>query len=166
MREHVRRNLLGRAPRLVVPVVGIDAIADRDVAQVLRNFQRAHLIGRVRLFVDGVRRTHQRGANAHQAAEEPFGQIQFHFHVGSGNIAHIGMGEGVVPDCIAFFVDAFRDARKSIGFDADEEKCRSRMFFLERIENLRRPLRIGPVIEGECNFVWAVAVASHAVRFR
>ena len=78
MRQHIGRDLFGR--RILAPVVGIDPIADGDIAHFLRNLERTHLVGGVRLLVDRVRRPHQSGADAYQAGEEPLREVQLHFH--------------------------------------------------------------------------------------
>ncbi len=106
VRENIRRNLLGAAARIAAPVVGIDPIPHSDISHVLRDFQRAHLVGGVRLLVNGIGWTEQHGANPHQAGEKSFGQIQLHLHVSVGDIAYVRMREGVVPDDMAFVINA------------------------------------------------------------
>ena len=59
MRQNVIGNLLRRPSRIIPPVIGIDLVADRRVAQVLCHFQRTHFIFRVRFGVNRVRRTKQ-----------------------------------------------------------------------------------------------------------
>ena len=39
------------------------------------------------------------------------------------------------------------------------------MLLFEHVENLGRPLRVGPIIKRDRDFVGAVAVARHTVRF-
>ena len=127
-RGQMRQNLGGDffgglAAGNVGPIVGVDAVADRDVAFFLREFERTDLIGGVGLFVDGVGRAQERGANADQAGKEALGEIQLEAHVGGGNVADVGMGEGVVADGVAFVVNAFDEAGKFVGLNADEKKC-------------------------------------------
>ena len=52
-----------------------------------------------------------------------------------------------------------------VGLNADQEKRGRGVLALEHVENLRCPLGIGAIVEGERDFVGAVAVTCHAVRF-
>ncbi len=69
--QHIVRKLLGRTPRVVAPIIGIDLLANRDVAEVLCHLQRANLVGSIRRFVDGIRRPHQHRLHPVLALEEP-----------------------------------------------------------------------------------------------
>ena len=75
-----------RAPRIVAPVVGIDLLAHRDIAKVLRDFQRTHLVGGIRRFVDGVGRPHQYRLDAELALEQPLRQVQLDFEIALRNV--------------------------------------------------------------------------------
>ena len=50
--EHGGGDLFGRKGGLVVPVLGIELVADRDVAHALRDFERLDLIFRIGLGID------------------------------------------------------------------------------------------------------------------
>ena len=54
--QHVSTISFGAAARVVAPVVRIDLVADGDVAQILRQLQRANLVGGVGLLIDRIRR--------------------------------------------------------------------------------------------------------------
>ena len=54
--------------RAVAPVVRVNPVAYRDVAHLLRNLERAYLVGRIGLFVDRVWRPHQRRAHSYMLA--------------------------------------------------------------------------------------------------
>ena len=71
------------------------------------------------------------------------------------NVADIGMSKGVIPDLVPFAIDALGHVGEFIGLDSDQEKGGRRLFLLEHIQNLGRPLRVGPVIKGDRNFVRA-----------
>src|SRR5919109_1618976 len=80
------------------------------------------------------------------------------------NIADIGMSERMVPDLVAFAIDALGDVTEFIRLDADQEKrCRS-VFTLEHVQDFGRPLRIGPIVKSYRDLVAASSVARHTVR--
>src|ERR1022692_1054161 len=74
------------------------------------------------------------------------------------------MRKGVVPDGTAFAVNAFRDAGKLIGLDADQEKSSRCMLLFKHVENLRSPIRVGAIVKGQRDLIRAVAVTSNPVR--
>src|ERR1700722_12551270 len=167
MLQHIGGNLFCRlATRDIGPIVGVDAIADRDVAFFLREFERAYLIGGVRFLVDGVRRAKQCGANSHQAGEKALGEIELQPHVSGRNIAHVGMRERVIPDGVAFFINALDQTRKLIGLNANQKKRSRRVLTFQDVQNLRGPIWIGTVVEGQDDFIGAVAVAGDSIRLR
>src|SRR4030095_3485583 len=59
------------------------------------------------------------------------------------------MREGVVTDIMSLGQDALHQARTSLGILTDDEETRVDALLLENIEDLRRPVGIGPVVEGE-----------------
>ena len=96
------RDLLGRGTRIIAPVVGINLVADSDIAHALRQFERADLVGGVRLLVDRVRRTEERGLDAELGRQQALGQVQLDAQVLRADDADVGMGEGVIADLVAF----------------------------------------------------------------
>ena len=104
---------------LVIPIVGVDPVTNRDVSHILRELERLHLIGSVGFLVNRVRRPQQRGSNPHQAGEQPLGEIQLHLHVAGRNIAHVRMRKSVIADGMAFVVNPFRQTGELIGLNAD-----------------------------------------------
>ena len=166
MCQDVSRDFFGRMPsRSIGPIIWIDPVADRDESHVLRNLERPHLVGCIGLLVNRIRRPHQCSADSHQTRKESLGQVQLHFHVCSGDIAHIGMREGVVPNRIAFAVNSLRDAGKLVGLDSNQEKSRSCILGFQDIENLRSPFRVRAVVECDRHFVGTITVTSDAVWF-
>src|SRR5579872_2658831 len=151
--------------RRITPVVGIDPVADRDVTHLLRNLERAHLVGGIGFFVNRVRRPHERRSHANHAGEKALRKVQLHLHVRRGDIADIGMGERVVPDGVTFSINPLGDARELIGLYADQKERGGRILFLQHIENLRSPLGVGAVVKRKRNFVRTVAIASDSVWF-
>src|SRR5436190_17224842 len=75
------------------------------------------------------------------------------------------MSEGVIPDLVAFIVDALGDARELVGLNSDQEKSCGSMLSLQNVENLGRPLRIGPVVERDDDLMGTEAVTAHTIRF-
>src|ERR1700678_1014667 len=76
------------------------------------------------------------------------------------------MREGMVSDGMAFVINPLSQTREFIGLNADEKKCGGSVLTLEHIENLGGPVGVGTVIESQYDFVGAIAVAAHPVRFR
>ena len=164
--HYVGHNLVRRTPRIVAPVVGVNLVADGDVTQLLRQLQRPHLVGGIGLLVDGIRRPEQHRLHAQFALEEAFGQVQLDLEIALGNVADVRMGEGVVADFVAFGINPLGKAGILLRLHADQEKGRLDAFLLQHVEDLRRPLRVGAVVEGNCNFLGRAAVHVHRVRRR
>src|SRR5579864_3087974 len=76
------------------------------------------------------------------------------------------MREGVVPNGVTLAVNPFRNARELVGLNADQEKSRGRVLLLQHVENLRSPIRIGPVVKSQRNLSRTITVAPHPVRLR
>src|SRR5208282_1405858 len=162
--EHASGDLSRRERGLVIPVPGVDLVADGDVAQALRDFERPHFVFSIRFRIDRVRRTEQHGSNAQAAGEQLLGEVQLHLHVAGTNRADIRMGKRMVPDFMAFPVNALRQTAELLRLDSDQKECSGDMLAFKDIENLRGPLRIGTVVEGHGELVLAEAIARHTVR--
>src|SRR5205814_9101964 len=117
--QHIGRNLLGRAMRILPPIAWINLVADRSVPHVLRNFERPHLIFSVRLLINGIRRPEKNGSHPQTAGKQPLRQIQLQLHKAMRDIADIRMSEGVIADLVALAVNSLREIRKFIGLDSD-----------------------------------------------
>ncbi len=76
------------------------------------------------------------------------------------------MGERVVPDFVAFAVDALGQAAEFLCLDSDQKECSGHMFAFEDVENLGRPLWVRTVVEGHRELVLASAIARDAIRLR
>ena len=76
------------------------------------------------------------------------------------------MGVGVVADLVAFAHDPLHEADVVRGLRADHEEGAFDVFLLEDVEDLRRPLGIGPIVEGEGDLVGMVAVVLDGVGAR
>src|SRR5690349_19708914 len=95
---------------VIAPVVRIDFVSDSDVAHLLGYLQGPNLVGGVGFLIDRIRRTEESGLNANESCVETLGQIQLYPHVTSGDVADVGMGEGMIPDLVAFLVNTFDQA--------------------------------------------------------
>ena len=132
---------------------GVNLVAHGDEAHVLRKFQRTDLVGGVGLLVNRIRRTEQHRLNSQLALEQALGEIQFDLEVALGDVADIGMGEGVVPDFVAFLVNALGNAGILFNFQPNEEEGGLGVFLFQHVKNLGSPRWIGAVVEGDGNFL-------------
>ena len=103
-------DLLRRLARMLVPVVGIDLVADDDIAKVLDAVDGRCLVVGVRLLVDRVRRPEVERLHAELGREQPLRQVQFKVDVACGDFADVRMEPGMVADLVAFAIDPLHDA--------------------------------------------------------
>jgi hypothetical protein len=68
------------------------------------------------------------------------------------------MGVGVVADFVAFAHHALHEADILSGLGADEHEGSLDVLLFQDVENLRRPLGIGAVVEGDGDLIGMVAV--------
>src|SRR5437762_11732168 len=76
------------------------------------------------------------------------------------------MREGVIPDRVAFPINALGKPRELIRLNPDQKESCGGVLLLEHVQDLWSPLRIRAVIERNRNFVQTVPVTAYAVRFR
>src|SRR2546422_11617980 len=76
------------------------------------------------------------------------------------------MRECMIPDLVTLAINSRGDITELLRLDSNQEKCRRRMLALEHIENLRRPLRVRPIIKRERHAIRTRSIASDAVGFR
>jgi hypothetical protein len=69
-------DLFGSLAGVFVPVVGVDLVADDDVAEALNSFYRSGLIVGIGFLIDGVRGAEVKGLDAKLGGEEPLRQVQ------------------------------------------------------------------------------------------
>ncbi len=67
---------LGVLRRILVPVVGVDLVADDDVAEALDAIDGRGLIVGVGLLIDGVRRPEVERLDAELGGEEALGEVE------------------------------------------------------------------------------------------
>ena len=148
---------------MLVPVVGVDLVADDDVAEALDAVDGGGLVVGVGLLVDGVGRAEVEGVDADLGAEEGLGEGELEVDLGVGDFGDVGVGEGVVADLVAFAVDALHDADVVLGGLADHEEGGLDVQALEDVEDARGPGGIGAVVEGEGDLPGMVAVLGDGV---
>ncbi len=156
-------DLLRGLAGVLVPVVGVDFVADDDVAEALDTVDGSGLVVGVGFLVDGVRRTEVEGLDAELGGEEALGKVELKVSLAFGDFADVGVSEGVVADLVTFTVDALHDADVLLGFFADHEEGALDVVLLEDVEDLRGPVGIGAVVEGERDLARVIAVLTYGV---
>ncbi len=150
-------DLLRGLAGVLVPVVGVDLVADDDVAEALDGVDGGGLVVGVGLLVDGVGGAEVERLDAELGGEETLGEGHLEVEVADRDLADVGVGEGVVADLVAFTVEALEQAEVVLGLFADDEEGSGDLVFLEDVEDLRGPLGIGAVVEGEGDLLGVVA---------
>ena len=164
LHDIVRRRRLFAAG--FAPIVRIDAPADEHVAHLLRHGQHLDFGGGFRLVIDSVRRAEERGLHAQAAFDQEFREVQLNFEVGLLDRLEFGVRERVVADFLAERILALHDVVVRVGIFADHEESARRLFLFQDIENFRRPVGIGAVVEGQRHFVRRGAHLLNAPRHR
>ena len=156
-------DLLRGLARVLVPVVGVDLVADDDVAEILDAIDGSSLVVGVGLLVDRVGRAEVERLHAKLGGEEPFREIEFEVHLAVWDFRDVRMRPGVVADLMAFAIDPPHEAGVVAGGLADHEEGALYVELFEDVEDLRRPLGIRAVVEAQGNFVGVVTVLLHRV---
>ena len=166
-RRQVLKDFLGdflrRAGRVCTPVVRVNAVTHRDVAEALRDLERTNLVGGIRLLVNRVRRAEQHGLDADPAGEQTLRQVQFQLHQLGRNDANVRVGKGVVANLVAFPVYALDDRREFLRFEADNKERGFDVAIPQKIENPGRPFRIRAIVKGNGYLLRVGPVARHTV---
>ena len=155
-----------RLARMLIPVVGVHLAADDGVSVLLDALDRSGLVVGVRLLVDVVGRAEVERLDAQLAGEEPLRELEFEVKLAVGDFADVGMGVGVVADLMALAHHALHQADILLRLVADQHERALDALVAENIENLRRPLGIGSVVEGERDLVGVIAVLLDGVSAR
>src|SRR4030081_50488 len=74
------------------------------------------------------------------------------------------MSKCVVPDFMAFPVDALGQTVEILSLDSNQEERSRNMLAFQDIENFRGPCRIRTVVEGHGELVFAETIARHTIR--
>src|SRR5438270_356097 len=78
----------------------------------------------------------------------------------------VGMCQRVIPDLVAFVVNALDQPRIVLRRNPNQEKRRRRILSFQHIEYLRGEVRVGTVVKCDCDFVRFEAVGLEFVRIR
>ena len=167
--KHALHDIVRRGRLFAVrfaPIVRIDAPADEHVAHLLRHGQHLDFGGGFGLVIDAVRRAEERGLHAQAAFDQEFGEVQLDFEVGFLDRLEVRVRERVVANFLAERVLALYDVVVRVGIFADHEESARRFLLFQDIQNFRRPVGIGAVVEGQRHFVRRGAHLLNAPRHR
>ena len=144
------QHALGNFLRVAIgEIFRIDVLPQREISERAR--ARDDL--RLRRLVEGLVRMIGRPEEPGLAPGDPFQQalvdVELDLHPKRRDAGQVGMGEGVISDHMPLGELAAHQVGARLGVFADEEERRLRAAGLEHVENLRRPVAVGPVVEGE-----------------
>ena len=170
MRFHIRNlledaigNLLRGLFGMLIPVVGIDLVADNRVAQTLNTIDRGSLVVRIRLLIDGVRRAEVERLHPKFGAKQALRQIELQVYLRRRDFADVRVGEGVIANLVAFVINPLHDADVILRHLADHKEGALHIEFRKHVQNARSPNRVGPVVKGQRHFIGMVAITLHRV---
>ena len=135
--------------RQFLPVQRVDMRADRQIAKLLRFDDGHDLVGIAGLGVAQIRRAQHPHRTARQRFEQTLGRVQFQTHGCQRRVGQIGVSEGVIAHFMPLGQDALHQPRMRFHIRADDEEAGLNMLGLQNVEDLRRPVRIGSVIESQ-----------------
>ena len=132
-----------------VPVIGVHPQTDGHIPKLLRRDQRGEFRRRRGRCVSQIGRTEEPQGPTGDRLEQALGQVEFQRYRARRFVGDVGVGVGVAADDMAFIDLAADDLRIVFHVPADHEERRRRALGLEDVEDLRRPARIGAVVEGQ-----------------
>ncbi len=97
-------DLLRRLARMLIPIVGIDLVADDDVAEALDMFDGSGLVVSIGLLIDGVGRAEVDRLHAEFGSEETLGEIELEVDLALRDFGDIRVRVGVIADLVAVLV--------------------------------------------------------------
>src|SRR5207302_11138156 len=118
----------------------------------------------VGLLIDGIWRAEKERLHSELGGEEPLGDVDLFLESPRRDFADVGMRERVIADLVTFVVDALHQAGIVLGRNAYEEEGRGCVLALEYIEDLRRVVWIGAVVEGDCDLLLLVSIGFELIR--
>ena len=120
--EHELGDLFRGLAIALIPVVGVDLVADHGEAKLLYAHDGRGLVIGLGLFVDIVGRTEIKRLHAEFAGEESFCQLHLKVESIERNFADVGMEEGVVADLVAFALHALHEPNIFLGLRTDHHE--------------------------------------------
>ena len=130
---------------------------DGDIAHGLGDLDRHDLVGRGRLGVAEIGRAEEAHGPAGQRLEQALGGVDLERDEGVGHLAEIWMGEGVVAHVVALGQHTLHERGISLRVVADDEEAGMDALVFQDVEDLRRPVGVGTVVEGQCELAGLVA---------
>ncbi len=109
--EHELGNLFRGPAIALIPVVGVDLVANHGEAKLLYPHDGCSLVIGLGLFVDIVGRTEIKRLHTELAGEESFCQLHLKVESIKRNFADVGMEVGVIADLVAFTLHALHAAQ-------------------------------------------------------
>src|SRR5271166_1728459 len=156
--EYVVRDLLRRLARVLIPIVGIDLVADDGVAHLLNAISGGGLVVRVRLLIDRVGRTKIKRLDAELGGKEPLGEIQLQLDLAVGYFADIRMRKRVIADLMAFAYVTLQETGIVLPLLTNHQERGLHVVLLQHVENLWRPGGIGAVVKAQRKLIRVVPV--------
>ena len=155
LREHAIHNFFcwDWLPITQAPVVGVDALTNDQVAQLLRIGKLRNFFGIFRLVIDAVGRPEKNGLCADGAFDEPLRQVQFPTDLCVRNFVEFRVRKSVVPDFVAFRVLALQNVRPAVRFVANDEESAGHILLFQNVQHLGGPLRIRAIVERKSDFL-------------
>src|ERR1051325_4487795 len=130
-----------------LPIIGIDANTDHDVAEFLREDCRLNFLRLIGLCVSKVRRTKQNCGAADNRFDQSLSCIQLEFCDSQRYFTEVRMRKSVIPEFVPVIAYAAHKIRISLTILADNEESSGNVFSLEYVENGGRPTRIRSIVE-------------------
>ena len=150
-----------------LPVVGIDRLSHRQISEIARHAEGSYLARLCRGSVTVVGRPEVGGGMSCHRLDQPGGCIQFQFDLFITRLRKVLVCIAVVADFMSFPGNALEKVRVLLHLRAKNEECRGSLFLLEDLKDLRGPLGIGTIIEGDRHHVFArVSLPNDVFRHR
>ena len=138
-----------------LPVVGIDRLSHRQVSEIACHAQGPYLARLCRGSVTVVRRSEVGGGMSRHRLDQPGGCIQFQFDLFITRLRKVLVRIAVIADFMSFPGNALEKVRVLLHLRSKNKECGGSLFLLKDLEDLRGPLGIGTIIEGDRNHVLA-----------
>ena len=133
--------------------------SDRRIAQPLRLQHRVDLVHGRRFGVAEEGCTEQAHPVARKGLDRALGRLDLDTRGGDVGRAEVGVGIGVIADLVPLTQETADEAGFGDRVFADQKKGRGDVVRFEDVEDLRRPHRVGPVVERERDQPGMVAAA-------
>ncbi len=134
---------------MLAEILRVDVLPQGQVPEPRRARDHLRVLPLVERLVGMVRRPEEPRLPPGDPLQQALVDVQLHLHPQRRDAREVGMREGMVPHHVPLGELALHQIRPRLRVLADEEEDRLHSARVEQIEDLRRPLRVGPVVEGE-----------------